>query len=535
MTVHGYTLTTDWKNSNCGQTAIGVKAGRQYFLKKYQVPVNPVNNGSLDQKTFDKNKKRFDRYVAYRIGINKKLREISGMGGNIVAPADEFVYENHYVEASELVEGVVSDDTLDSLLATLPISTKELAMMTAAGALHSVHSVGMVHSDLKPKNLMLAKNAMGNYVAKLIDFDASYFVADIPHGDVLGDPNFYSPELAVYLDTEDESEYERNEKLLSVKSDIFSLGLIYHYYLSNGKMPEQIKLTPALQKRKDKGRKIYTWIVLNNGCEIRIDDAITDIKYRALLYDMLEKDPALRPTAAQVLKTIKSPAPASVYEEAFSSHGIVPDTAALRRSYYSFRRASDGNTYVLRTKDGRGVRMTKEELLEQGLAKKGTDGCAEYDTTKTTETVSAGFDTPYPEHDIVIDEAYMRGRGFIGMKKAVLAGKNGYDLLKADGSKLFFTYDKLLMLRYAKKKTLGGAGAVKPDPSPGKTDESCIDTPWPEHAIRFDAEKIKARGFVSVKRYTSNGINGYIFSMHDGQQRFMPEQTVLILKMAVRV
>ena len=53
MTFHGYELVEDWKNSNCGKVAVGTKGGKKYFLKKYQTPVAPIDNGTLDAKTFE--------------------------------------------------------------------------------------------------------------------------------------------------------------------------------------------------------------------------------------------------------------------------------------------------------------------------------------------------------------------------------------------------------------------------------------------------------------------------------------------------
>ena len=39
MSFHGYDLISEWKNSQCGQTAQAVKGGRKYFLKKYGIVI----------------------------------------------------------------------------------------------------------------------------------------------------------------------------------------------------------------------------------------------------------------------------------------------------------------------------------------------------------------------------------------------------------------------------------------------------------------------------------------------------------------
>ena len=66
MIFHGYELISEWKNSQCGKTAMARRDGKTYFLKKYQTPVAPVNNGTLDAKTFEHNKK-------HTVPINKAI------------------------------------------------------------------------------------------------------------------------------------------------------------------------------------------------------------------------------------------------------------------------------------------------------------------------------------------------------------------------------------------------------------------------------------------------------------------------------
>jgi len=255
MTVHGYELITEWKNSTCGKRVTGRKGGKCYFLKKYQTPVAPIRNSAMDAKTFEKNKKIFDKFVDLRKRINTTIRAIAGDGGNIIIPCEEFIDGNQYVEVSEFIDGAVDDKEVETVLMSLSDDTKKLLMMTAAGALSSIHSKNIVHSDLKLKNVLLVRNKAGNYVAKLIDFDSSYFVEEKPE-EVIGTIDYYSPELGAYSGAEDEEELEVLAKNITTKSDIFSLGLIFHKYLS-GEFPEPIGLTEMLKKRKAKGKAIY--------------------------------------------------------------------------------------------------------------------------------------------------------------------------------------------------------------------------------------------------------------------------------------
>ena len=243
--IRGYEIVSAWKNGQCGKTARAQKSGKGYFIKVYQTPVEPVRNGALDERTFNNNKAKFEKFVARRKSINAKLREIAGEGGNIVIPREEFIDNHHYVEVSELIEGTISEDELETTLNSLPFSVKKLLMLTAAGALISVHGKNIVHSDLKLKNVLLAKNKSGNYVAKLIDFDSSYFLDDIPE-QLGGSVDYCSPELGVCASNEDDC--EELSKMLTCKSDIFSLGLIFHYYLA-GALPQPKTLTARTKAR----------------------------------------------------------------------------------------------------------------------------------------------------------------------------------------------------------------------------------------------------------------------------------------------
>ena len=134
MTIHGYELIGDWRNSNCGKIVTATKGGKRYFLKKYQTPVAPLKNGALDAKTFANNQKKFDNFVADRTRINRAIRAVSGPGGNIIIPCEEFIDGNQFVEVSEFVEGVISDEELEAVLGSLSIDVKLLLMKTAAAA-----------------------------------------------------------------------------------------------------------------------------------------------------------------------------------------------------------------------------------------------------------------------------------------------------------------------------------------------------------------------------------------------------------------
>ena len=294
---HGYELISDWKNSSSGQIARAQKDGKIYFLKKYQTPVAPIDNGTLDARTFEYNRKKFDAFVRMRRILNQSLRVCTGESGSIVVPCEEFIEGNHFVEASEFMEGVVPKEELDGVLASLPFAAKKLLMQTAAGALHVVHSLHIVHSDVNLSNLQLVRNQAGEYVTKLIDFDSSYPVDKKPE-ELFGTIEYYSPELGMCISAEDDR--EELEKKLTEKSDVFSLGLVFHYYLS-GCLPTPVDLPEELRKRQEQGKPVFCWAALNNGGKLQLSPEIQNPECVALIRDMLSPDPDARPSAAEVL------------------------------------------------------------------------------------------------------------------------------------------------------------------------------------------------------------------------------------------
>lgn len=506
MMFRGYELITEWKNSNCGQIVRGKKGSKTYFIKKYQTPVHPVMNGALDAKTYDNNKRQFDLYVKRRSKINSTIRLISGEGGNIIIPNEEFVEENHYVEASEFVSGVVSDEELEGVLSTLSTETKKLLMLTAAGALASVHAKKIVHSDLKLKNVLLVKNPSGNYVAKLIDFDNSYMLDDIPDPeDIGGSIDYCSPELAYYSSMEED--WDEQKKELSEKSDIFSLGLIFHFYLA-GELPKPKTLNERLQKRKDKGKAIYCWEVLANDCEIELSDKITNLKYRMLIQEMLQYDHNLRPTALQVLQKLKAPDVEFVVEEPWEEHRLMLNKDAIKGDNIAmFKKLLYGGKkeYDVVYKSGSKVQMTADQVIAKGYA-----------TVRREERLADAW----PEHSAEFDKEKLKSRGFVASEQKIMAGIKGYDLFRADGSFVFFTIEKLLMMGYAKK-------VAKPVSVP---DGFC--TPWPEHNVTFDIDVIKAKGYVHTEQATVAGVKGYNFFRADGSSQFMRIEIITTFRMA---
>jgi len=90
-----------------------------------------------------------------------------------------------------------------------------------AGALQVVHEVGVLHRDLKPGNIMLRAD---DSIA-IIDFGLARQEVDIEMtatGEIFGTPYYMSPE-------------QGHGKPLDVRSDLYSLGIVFHEMLTGRK------------------------------------------------------------------------------------------------------------------------------------------------------------------------------------------------------------------------------------------------------------------------------------------------------------
>jgi serine/threonine-protein kinase len=141
---------------------------------------------------------------------------------NIVGIYDWGQAEGTYFIVMEIVDGRSLRDVLKSEGALLPRRATEIASETAA-ALSIAHQAGLVHRDVKPGNILLARDG----TVKVTDFGIARAWDDSQEltrtGAVMGTASYFSPEQAQGASADE-------------RSDVYALGVVL-YEMLTGRPP----------------------------------------------------------------------------------------------------------------------------------------------------------------------------------------------------------------------------------------------------------------------------------------------------------
>lgn len=225
---------------------------------------------SVDPKERDEAEKRFHREAAI-------LRHLQHR--NVVQCRDYGQCDGYWFLAMELIEGY----SLRSWIGRRP----DARFLTKLGAqisdgLAAAHSQGLIHRDLKPKNVMVTTKG----IAKILDFGLArpfdgaqhsvpQTLPEVTRSDVIvGTARYMSPEQV------------RGE-VLTPASDIFCLGLGL-FEVAAGVHPFEFAFVP----------EVLTAICSKPTPPLRRWRADLPERLAALIQTLLEKDPKARPEAS---------------------------------------------------------------------------------------------------------------------------------------------------------------------------------------------------------------------------------------------
>ena len=162
----------------------------------------------------------------------KQLAAEAGALASLQHPHIVTVYDvGHDEDGPYVVMELINGYTLDDVIEANPETWddfRELAMQTQE-ALIAAQELNMIHSDLKPPNLMLTWLPSGKFQVKIVDFGLAMLAQNQNAEDlatidtVFGSVFFMPPE-----------QFER--EVLDARSDLYSMGCVYYQCLT-GKYP----------------------------------------------------------------------------------------------------------------------------------------------------------------------------------------------------------------------------------------------------------------------------------------------------------
>jgi len=128
--------------------------------------------------------------------------------------------------AYAIIMELLSGETLGDMLAKrgkVPVEEALDLFLPVVSALAHAHRASVIHRDIKPDNIFLAKDPDGQVIPKVLDFGVSklpFAEAITIDGVVVGTPSFMSPEQA------------KGARFVDARSDVFSAAILLYMMLS---------------------------------------------------------------------------------------------------------------------------------------------------------------------------------------------------------------------------------------------------------------------------------------------------------------
>lgn len=282
--INGYVLIGDFSNNNAGMSrwAFARKDGQEVFIKEFLSPVYPVETGVLPPSMVARRTKICNKFVEIKTELYDALNKCNT--GNVVGILDFFRFNAKYYIVTEKIS---STPLSMEEIAAMTVEQKHLILKIIVHCVRTLHEHHIVHSDIKHDNILFKKTPRGKYVAKLIDFDASFLENSLPNpdGDFCGDMVYYAPESFKYM--------VHDIDKIDTKIDTFALGLLFHQYFT-GQLPYF-----------NSEEKNYAFEYVLDGNVLKCDKEIP-LQYAKIIESMLLENPESRPSLNEVFKWLEA-------------------------------------------------------------------------------------------------------------------------------------------------------------------------------------------------------------------------------------
>lgn len=185
--------------------------------------------------------------------------------------------------AMEFVSGRSLQDALAVSGPLTPSEAFDYVSPIAAG-LAAAHNLGIVHGDLKPRNILIEKDRPLVEAIKIADFGLSQMKSGKLYGPLALPKSTGMLRSPLYLAPEEWSDGESDNR-----ADIYSLGIILYQMLA-GHVPFKGRSTPAIMKQH----------LMNPPPPIAVPSGRISSALEAVVLHALQKDPAERPATVEL-------------------------------------------------------------------------------------------------------------------------------------------------------------------------------------------------------------------------------------------